>query len=47
MENDTEIIPVVIGAVALIKKGMEDTRGKIPGAININEPQKMTLLGTT
>lgn len=28
------------------KKGMDLNLGKIPGAININEPQKIILLGT-
>lgn len=35
-----EITPVVIGALGFIKKGMEKYTEKIPGAININEPQK-------
>ena len=42
----TEIIPVVIGAQWLIKKGLQKHTEKIPGAININERQKITLLGT-
>ena len=42
----TETVPVVIGAVGLIKKGLEKHTEKIPGAININELQKNTLLGT-
>ena len=33
----TEIIPVVIGALGLIKKGLEKHTAKIPGIININE----------
>ena len=41
-----EITPVVIGALGFIKKGMEKYTEKIPGAININELQKITLLGT-
>ena len=41
----TEIIPVVIGALGLIKKGLEKHMEKIPGAININELQNITLLG--
>jgi len=36
----TEIIPVVIGALGLIKKGLEKHMAKIPGVININELQK-------
>ena len=42
----TEIIPVVIGVLGLIKKGLEKHMEKIPGAININELQNITLLGT-
>ena len=32
----------VIGALELIKKGMQKHTGKIPGAININELEKIT-----
>ena len=35
----TVTIPVIIGALGLIKKGLENTQ-KIPGAINIKELQK-------
>ena len=42
----TEIIPVVIRALGLIKKGLEKYMEKIPGAININKIQNVTLLGT-
>ena len=42
----TETIPVVIGALGLIKKGLQKHMEKIPGAININEVQKITLLRT-
>ena len=38
----TEIIPVVIGALGLNKKGLEKHKGKIPGTITINELQKLT-----
>ena len=38
----TEIIPVVICALGLIKKGLE----KHTGVININKLQKITLSGT-
>ena len=34
------------GALGLIKKGLQKHTEKIPGAININELQKITLLGT-
>ena len=42
----TTIFPVVTGALRVIKKGMRSTVEKIPGAINIEELQKMTLMGT-
>ena len=42
----TEIMPVIVGELALISKGMEHTLGKISGAININELQKIILLET-
>ena len=42
----TETILVVIGAHELIKKGQRKHTKKIPGAININELRKITLLGT-
>ena len=42
----TEIVPVIVGELALISKGMEYNLGKISGAININELQKIILLET-
>ena len=42
----TEVIPVVIGALGLVKKGLEKFTNKIPGNINIDEIQKIALLGT-
>ena len=42
----TEIIPVVIGALGVIKKGSEKFIRQIPGNINLQEIQKTTLLGT-
>ena len=35
----------VIGTLGLIRKGMDQNLGKIPGTININELQKIILLG--
>jgi len=35
----TEIMPVIVGELALISKGIEHNLGKISGAININELQ--------
>ena len=42
----TESVPVVIGAPGVIKKGLEEQTGKIPGSINISELQKIMLLVT-
>ena len=42
----TETTPVIVGALGLIRKGMDQNLGKIPGASNINELQKIILLGT-
>ena len=43
----TETIPVIIGALGAIKKGLETYLGRIPGQISISElVQKITLLGT-
>ena len=41
----TEIIPVVIGALGVIKNGSEKFISEIPGNINLQEIQKTTLLG--
>ena len=43
----TTTIPVIIGALGLVKKGTENYIGKIPGNIRITELQKSVLLGTT
>ena len=42
----TETVPVVIGAPGVIKKGLGEQTGKIPGSINISKLQKIMLLGT-
>ena len=36
----TETIPVIIGALGAIKKGLETYLGRIPGQISISELQK-------
>ena len=41
----TETVPVIIGALGLIREGMDQNLVKIPGARNINELQKIILLG--
>ena len=40
-------IPVVIGTLGLIKKGLEKYTKQIPGNIKIGELQKIALLGTS
>ena len=40
-------IPVVIGALGLLKKGLEKYNKQIPGNIKISELQKTALLGTS
>ena len=42
----TETVPVVIGALGVIKKGLEEQTGKIPGSMNIGELHRLMLLGT-
>ena len=42
----TTTLPVVIGALEVIKKGMILTVEKIPGTIHIEELQKIALMGT-
>ena len=41
----TITVPVVIGALGVVKKGIEKHIDKIPGKINITELQKIALLG--
>ena len=38
-------MPVIVGALELIREGMDQNLGKIPGASNNNELQKIILLG--
>ena len=40
-------IPVVIGALGIIKMGLEKYTKQIPGNIKISELQKIALLGTS
>ena len=42
----TETIPVVIGSLGLMKKGLEKFSDRIPGNIDLNTVQKIALLGT-
>jgi len=42
----TSTVLVIIGALGLIKKGIENFLGKIPGNVKILELQKIVLLGT-
>ena len=43
----TITVPVVLGALGVVKKGIEKHIDKIPGKINITELQKIALLGTS
>ena len=43
---NTTTIPVVLGALGLVKKGMEKYISKIPGNISLHEAQKCVILGT-
>ena len=42
----TETIPVVLGALGLIKKGLDKVTSRITVNISSNEIQKITMLGT-
>ena len=42
----TETIPVVVGALGLIRKGLDKVTSTIPGNISTIEIQKITMLGT-
>ena len=41
----TETVPIIVGALRL-REGMDQNLGKILGASNINDLQKIILLGT-
>ena len=43
----TTTVPVEIGAMGIPKKRMEKYIQNIPGNIQIKEPKKITLLGTS
>ena len=42
----TQTVPVIVGALGTIGKGLDKHLEKIPGNPSINEIQKITLLGT-
>ena len=42
----TETIPVVVGALGLVKKGLDKFIERIPGSISINLVPKTALLGS-
>ena len=44
-EMRTETVPVIVNALGLIRKGMGQNLGNIPGDSKINELQKIILLG--
>ena len=41
INNKTETVPIIVGVLGLLKKGVDQNLGKIPGTININELQKI------
>ena len=41
----TETVPVIVGVLGLIREGIDQNLGKIPGTSNINKLQKIILLG--
>ena len=43
---NTQFVPVVIGALGEIKKGVDKQISKIPGNIDVIELQKIALLGS-
>ena len=43
----TITVPVVIGALKVVKKGIKKHTDKIPGEIKITELQKIALLGSS
>ena len=45
-EMKTTTVPVVVGALGLIKKGLEKQISKIPGTIHIEQLQKIVILGS-
>ena len=40
-------VPVVVGALGVVKKGIQKPIDKIPGKINIIELQKIAFLGSS
>ena len=42
----TESVPIIVGALGLIKEGMDQNSGNIPGASTIRELQKIIVLRT-
>ena len=45
--KETQTVPVVIGALGVVSKELNNNISKIPGNINADELQKITLLGTS
>ena len=42
----TEVIPVVIGVLGTIKKGMEENIKRVSERANVTETQKISMLGS-
>jgi len=45
-EVRTKIVPVIIGALGTIKKGLDQNLQLIPGHLSATELQKITLMST-
>lgn len=45
--KETQTVPVVVGALGVVSKELKKNISKIPGNINTDELQKITLLGTS
>ena len=42
-----EVIPVVVGALGTIKKGMEENTKRVSERANVTETQKISMLGSS
>ena len=45
--KETQTVPVVVGALGVVSKELNNHISKIPGNVNTDELQKITLLGTS
>ena len=44
--DEVEIIPIIVGALGLVKKNLTELCNKIPGAPKVSELQTSALIGT-